>query len=82
MVWNSGFRKMVGQFQMKDAERFKREHLQEVAVLTTKDRIWLDVGVLFTICTKLWRPQLLKNQILLIIGRNFHRDVIQSAKKQ
>jgi len=82
VVWNAVFRRMVGQLKLKDAERFKREHLQEVAALTTKDGIWLDVGVLFTICTKLGRPQLLKDQILLIIGRNFHCDDAKSAKKQ
>jgi hypothetical protein len=43
---------MVGQLQPKDQERFKREHLLEVAALATKDGIWLDVGVLFSIGTK------------------------------
>jgi ubiquinone/menaquinone biosynthesis C-methylase UbiE len=52
VVWNAGFRRMVGQLQSKDQERFKREHLLEVAALSTKDGIWLDVGVLFAIGTK------------------------------
>jgi ubiquinone/menaquinone biosynthesis C-methylase UbiE len=52
VVWNAGFRGMVGRLQPKDQERFKREHLQEVAALATKDGIWLDVGVLFAIGAK------------------------------
>jgi hypothetical protein len=52
VVWNARFRRMVGQLQPKDQERFKREHLLEVAALATKDGIWLDVGVLFAIGTK------------------------------
>jgi len=52
VVWNAGFRRMVGQLTPADQERFRREHLQEVVALTTKDGIWLDVGVLFAIGTK------------------------------
>jgi len=52
IVWNAGFRRMVGQLQSSDQERFKQEHLQEVAALRTKDGIWLDVGVLFAVGTK------------------------------
>jgi SAM-dependent methyltransferase len=48
IVWNGGFRRMVSQLTMKDQERFKREHLDEVETLRTRDGIWLDVGVLFT----------------------------------
>lgn len=52
LVWNAGFRRMVGQIQSSDQERFKHEHMQEVAALRTKDGIWLDVGVLFAVGTK------------------------------
>jgi len=52
VVWNAGFRRMVGQIAPDDQERFKREHLQEVALLATKDGIWLDVGVLFAVGAK------------------------------
>jgi ubiquinone/menaquinone biosynthesis C-methylase UbiE len=52
VIWNAGFRRMVGQLTSSDQERFRREHMQEVAALKTKDGIWLDVGVLFTIGTK------------------------------
>ncbi|MBT0664996.1 hypothetical protein KI809_11885 [Geobacter pelophilus] len=33
-------------------ERFRQEHLQEVAQLATPDGIWLDIGVLYTSGTK------------------------------
>lgn len=52
IVWNAGFRRMVEQIQPSDQERFKQEHLQEVAALQTKDGIWLDVGVLIAMGTK------------------------------
>ena len=52
VVWNGGFRRMVSQLSTKDQERFKREHLDEVETLRTRDGIWLDVGVLFT-CGKM-----------------------------
>jgi hypothetical protein len=52
VVWNAVFRRLVGQLTPADRERFQREHLQEVAVLATKEGIWLDVGVLFAIGTK------------------------------
>ncbi len=48
IVWNGGFRMMVSQLSTHDQERFKREHLDEVESLRTRDGIWLDVGVLFT----------------------------------
>jgi len=52
VIWNAGFRRMVSQLQPSDQKQFQREHLQEVASLATKNGIWLDVGVLFTIGTK------------------------------
>jgi len=52
IVWNAGFRRMVGQLQPSEQERFRQEHLQEVAALQTKDGIWLDVGVLIAMGTK------------------------------
>lgn len=48
IVWNAGYRRMLSQLQPSDVEKFKQEHLQEVAALATKDGIWLDIGVLFT----------------------------------
>ncbi len=51
VVWNAGLRRLVGQLTPSDLESFYREHMREVAALTTKDGIWLDVGVLFTIGT-------------------------------
>lgn len=48
VVWNAGFRRMVSQISTKDQERFKREHLDEVEKLRTRDGICLDVGVLYT----------------------------------
>ena len=52
VVWNAGFRRLISPLGPEDRERFKRDHLQEVAALATKDGIWLDVGVLFAIGTK------------------------------
>lgn len=48
IVWNAGFRRMVSQLSPTDLERFRQEHLEEVAALSTRDGIWLDVGVLYT----------------------------------
>ena len=52
VIWNAGFRRLVNQLSPEDRETFRREHLQEVDALRTKDGIWLDVGVLYTIGTK------------------------------
>ena len=52
IVWNAGFRRLVAQLSQKDQERFKREHLEEVGTLRTDKGIWLDVGVLYTVGTK------------------------------
>jgi ubiquinone/menaquinone biosynthesis C-methylase UbiE/GNAT superfamily N-acetyltransferase len=52
VIWNAGFRRMVGQLKPEDQERFKREHLEEIAALRTDKGIWLDVGVLYTMGTK------------------------------
>jgi ubiquinone/menaquinone biosynthesis C-methylase UbiE len=52
VIWNAGFRRMVDQLTPLDQELFRRKHLQEVAVLATKDGIWLDVGVQIAIGMK------------------------------
>ena len=52
IVWNAGFRRLVAQLSQQDQERFKAEHLDEVGKLKTAEGIWLDVGVLYTIGTK------------------------------
>ena len=52
IVWNAGFRRMVGQLSPKEQERFKHEHLREVNALRTAKGIWLDVSILFTVGTK------------------------------
>jgi ubiquinone/menaquinone biosynthesis C-methylase UbiE len=52
IVWNAGLRRMVTRLTAENQERFKREHLQEVEALRTKEGIWLDVGVLYTLGTK------------------------------
>ncbi len=53
VVWNAGFRRMVGRLSPGDQARFKQEHLQEVEAQRTKDGILLDVGVLYTNGTKI-----------------------------
>jgi ubiquinone/menaquinone biosynthesis C-methylase UbiE len=52
VIWNAGFRRLVSLLPQDERERFKRQHLKEVEALTTKDGIWLDVGVLYTVGTK------------------------------
>ncbi len=52
VVWNAGFRRMVGQLSPDDQVRFKHEHLQEVEAQRRSDGILLDVGVLYTMGTK------------------------------
>jgi hypothetical protein len=53
IVWNAGFRRYVTQLSRQEQERFKQEHLSEIEALRKKEGIWLDVGVLYTIGTKL-----------------------------
>jgi len=52
IVWNAGFRRLVAQLSQEDQERFKQEHMEEVGALRTDKGIWLDVGVLYTVGTK------------------------------
>ena len=52
VVWNAGFRRLVAQLPQQDLERFRRDHIEEVAALATRDGIWLDVGVLFAMGTR------------------------------
>jgi ubiquinone/menaquinone biosynthesis C-methylase UbiE len=52
IVWNAGYRRMVARLSAQDQERFKQEHLAEIAALRTDKGIWLDVGVLYTVGTK------------------------------
>lgn len=52
VVWNAGFRRLISQLTPADRERFRREHLEEIAALATAEGVWLDVGVLFTIGRK------------------------------
>jgi len=48
LIWNAGFRRTISQLKPEDLEQFKKEHMQEIAALKTKDGIWLDIGVLYT----------------------------------
>lgn len=52
IVWNAGFRRLMTQLSSEDQERFRREHLAEIAELRTNEGIWLDVNVLFTMGRK------------------------------
>jgi hypothetical protein len=52
IIWNAGFRRLVGQLTPSQQEQFRGEHLAEISALATKEGLWLDVGVLFTIGTK------------------------------
>jgi hypothetical protein len=46
VLWGSGFRGPVAQLTLERRERFRREHLQEIATLATADGIYLDVPIL------------------------------------
>lgn len=48
IIWNAGFRGLVGQLSPEDLEQFRYDHLREVKALGTEEGIWLEVGVLFT----------------------------------
>jgi trans-aconitate methyltransferase len=48
VVWNAGFRRMLGGLSPGDQARFRQEHLAEIETLRTEDGIWMDVPVLFT----------------------------------
>ena len=52
IVWHAGFRRFVTRLSQQDQERFKQEHLEEIGALRTDKGIWLDVGVLYTVGTK------------------------------
>jgi ubiquinone/menaquinone biosynthesis C-methylase UbiE len=52
IIWNAGFRRLVGQLTPSDQERFRKEHVEEIAALVTSKGLWLDVGVFFTVGTK------------------------------
>ena len=51
VVWNAGFRRLVGQLPAEDLPRFREEHLREVGAHKTGDGLWLDVGVVFSVGT-------------------------------
>jgi len=53
IVWNAGFRRLLARLSAEDQELFKKEHLEEISALRTDDGIWLDVGVLYTMGTKI-----------------------------
>jgi arsenite methyltransferase len=47
LCWNAGYRSFLMQLSDADVERFRQEHLEEVAALAGDQGIWLDVEVLF-----------------------------------
>lgn len=52
VIWYSGYRGVVNQLSSDNVEKFKAEHLREVRAMSTRNGIWLDVEVLFTIGIK------------------------------
>lgn len=52
VIWFAGFRGMVNQLSPEDLKRFREEHLEEVRMTGTKEGIWLDVEVIYTVGTK------------------------------
>jgi ubiquinone/menaquinone biosynthesis C-methylase UbiE len=49
VIWNAGFRSQVGQLCTEDLKKFREEHLREIEALRTKEGIWLNVNVLYTL---------------------------------
>jgi len=47
LIWNSALRLLVDRVPAEKRERFRAEHLAEVATSATADGLWLDVPVLF-----------------------------------
>jgi hypothetical protein len=45
VIWNSGYRGIVGQLNQEQLAQFRQEHLAEVAELKTDKGIWMDVPV-------------------------------------
>ena len=52
IILSAGFRGLINQLNPADQEKFKREHLQEIASLKTSKGIWLDIPVLYTTAVK------------------------------
>jgi ubiquinone/menaquinone biosynthesis C-methylase UbiE len=53
VIWNAGFRRMLSPLSPPDRERFRREHLEEIAALRGPEGIRLSVPVLYTSAVKL-----------------------------
>lgn len=51
LLWNGGYRGLINQLSDDDREKFKKEHLDEIAELSTGNGIWLEVNVLYTVGT-------------------------------
>jgi hypothetical protein len=47
VIWHSALRLLVEQLPATQRDRFRTEHLAEVATLVAADGLWLDVPVLF-----------------------------------
>ncbi|OGW34110.1 MAG: hypothetical protein A2X58_11315 [Nitrospirae bacterium GWC2_56_14] len=52
VIWNGGFRGLVDQLPHGEAERFRREHLEEIDKLRTDEGIRLNLDVLYTLGVK------------------------------
>jgi ubiquinone/menaquinone biosynthesis C-methylase UbiE len=48
VIWNAGFRRMVGRLPPAQQASFKQQHLAEIEALRTSEGIRMDVPVLFT----------------------------------
>ncbi|MDO8736045.1 MAG: class I SAM-dependent methyltransferase [Thermoleophilia bacterium] len=52
VIWNAGFRRLVNRIPDKELGRFRLEHMEEIAALKTRDGIWLDIGVIYSVGTR------------------------------
>jgi len=48
VIWNAGLRRFVSDLSSAELERFRREHMEEIGTLCSKEGLWLEVKVLYT----------------------------------
>lgn len=52
IIWNAGFRGLVNQLSETDRDRFRKEHLDDIAALSTDNGIRLEMKILYTVGTR------------------------------
>lgn len=52
LIWNSGFRAFIGRLPRERQGEFRVAHLDRISQLMTKDGLWLNIEVLFTLARR------------------------------